>query len=431
MKIRKTDFDRRRFVELAASSFLGVSASSSVSFNAGEVLGESTGPALIPRHKPAKQLIYLFMAGGMSHIDTFDLKPDHANQGPTRPINTKVDGMRVSTHLPNLARHADKLSVVNSLTSTAGDHEKGNYFMHTSYEQRATIRHPGLGAWAQRMHGKLNPTMPGSVFIGKESRFHGSGGFFEPEFEPLAISDPRFGLKYSHRTVQPERFDRRMSLVNDLDLEFLENYHSKPVRAYGDMYEDAVRLMESPDLAAFNIHREDEATKERYGDDPFGQGCLLARRLIESNVRTVEVSYTGWDTHADNFTAMPLLCSTMDRAVSALLDDLHHIGKLQDTVVVLTTEFGRTPIPNQNSGRDHYPKAFTSVLAGGGLKGGYVYGKTSKGGEEVEENPVTIPDFNATIAHAMGIPIDRELFSPTSRPFTVAHKGEPVLDLFA
>ena len=120
----------------------------------------------------------------------------------------------------------------------------------------------------------------------------------------------------------------------------------------------------------------------------------------------------------------------MDRAVGTLLDDLDRVGKLKDTVVVLTTEFGRTPIPNQNSGRDHYPKAFTSVVAGGGLKGGYVYGKTSKGGEEVEENPVTIPDFNATIAYALGIPIEKELFSPTGRPFTVAHKGEPILDLF-
>ncbi|MEE2935880.1 MAG: DUF1501 domain-containing protein [Planctomycetota bacterium] len=426
---KKTDIDRRRFVELAASSFLGVSAGSSLGFEAGNLLAESDGPSLTPHSKPAKQLVYLFMAGGMSHIDTFDLKPGHENQGSTRPMNTNADGIRVSTHLPNLARHADKLCVVNSLTSTAGDHEKGNYFMHTSYEQRATIRHPGLGAWAQRTQGKLNPTMPGSVFIGKESRFHGSGGFFEPAFEPLAISDPRSGLKYAHRNVQLERFERRRSLSTDLDAEFIERYQSKPVRAYGDMYEDAVRLMDSADLNAFNIHREDEATKERYGDDPFGQGCLLARRLIESNVRAVEVSFTGWDTHADNFTAMPLLCNTMDRAVAALLDDLQRVGKLDETVVVLTTEFGRTPIPNQNSGRDHYPKAFTSLLAGGGFRGGYLYGKTSEGGEEVDENPVTIPDFNATIAYALGIPLKRELFSPTGRPFTVAHKGDPVLDL--
>ena len=281
------------------------------------------------------------------------------------------------------------------------------------------------------MNGKLNPTMPGSVFIGKESRFHGSGGFFEPEFEPLAISEPKSGLKHSRPFVQDDRLARRLDLANDLDAEFLERYHTKPIRAYGEMYDDAVRLMESPDLAAFNINKEDDKTRARYGEDRFGQGCLLARRLIESDVRTVEVSFSGWDTHSNNFTSMPLLCQTMDQAVAALLEDLESIGKLDDTVVVLTTEFGRTPRVNRNMGRDHYPQAFTSVIAGGGFKEGYVYGKTSEGAEEVVENPVTIPDFNATIAYALGIPIDQVLYSPSKRPFTVAHKGEPVLDLFA
>ena len=422
--MKVNDFERRRFLQLAAGSFLGVSTDSLFA-----AAGDTS--ALAPREKPAKQLIYLYMAGGMSHIDTFDLKTANENQGSTRAINTKLEGLQVTSHLPNLAAQADKLCVVNSLTSTAGDHEKGNYFMHTSYEQRATIRHPGLGAWNQKMNGKLNLTMPGSVFIGKESRFHGSGGFFEPEFEPLAISEPKSGLKHSRPFVQDDRLARRLNLANDLDAEFLERYHTKPIRAYGEMYDDAVRLMESPDLNAFNINKEDDKTRARYGEDPFGQGCLLARRLIESDVRTVEVSFSGWDTHSNNFTSMPLLCQTMDQAVAALLEDLESIGKLDDTVVVLTTEFGRTPKVNRNMGRDHYPQAFTSVIAGGGFKDGYVYGKTSEGAEEVVENPVTIPDFNATIAYALGIPIDRVLYSPSKRPFTVAHKGEPVLDLFA
>ena len=419
----KSDFNRRRFLELAAGSFLGVTAN-----NCFGVAGEKS---VIPQlDSPAKQLIYLYMEGGMSHIDTFDLKTGHDNQGSTQPINTNVDGIRVSSHLPNLARHADKLCVVNSLTSTAGDHEKGNYFMHTSYQQRATIRHPGIGSWYHKLKGKLNPTLPASVFIGRESRFHGSGGFFEPEFEPLAINEPESGLKYARALVEKSRFERRLNLANDIDAEFLKRYHSKPIRAYGHMYADAVRLMDSPDLAAFNIHKEDEKTKSRYGSEPFGQGCLLARRLVERNVRTVEVSFGGWDTHQNNFTSLPELCHTMDQAVAALLDDLERVGKLKDTVVVLTTEFGRTPLINQNVGRDHYPQAFTSVLAGGGFKGGYVHGKTSAGGEEVVENSMTIPDFNATIAHALGIPVDHVLYSPPVRPFTVAHKGKPQLGLF-
>jgi hypothetical protein len=420
----KSDFNRRRFLELAAGSFLGVTASNSF----GAAGGKSAFP--LPAN-PAKQLIYLYMEGGMSHIDTFDLKTGHDNQGSTRPINTNVNGIRVSSHLPNLAKHADKLCIVNSLTSTAGDHEKGNYFMHTSYQQRATIRHPGIGSWYHKLKGKLNPTLPASVFIGRESRFHGSGGFFEPEFEPLAINEPQSGLKYARRLVDENRFERRINLANDIDAEFLKRYHSKPIRAYGHMYADAVRLMDSPDLAAFDINREDENTKNRYGSEPFGQGCLLARRLIEKDVRSVEVSFGGWDTHQNNFTSIPELCHTMDQAVAALLDDLNRVGKLNDTVVVLTTEFGRTPQINQNVGRDHYPQAFTSVLAGGGFKGGYIHGKTSEGGEEVIENSMTIPDFNATIAHALGIPVDHVLYSPTVRPFTVAHKGKPQLGLLA
>ena len=420
----KSDFNRRRFLELAAGSFLGVTASNS--FGAGG--GESAIPQLAD---PAKQLIYLYMEGGMSHIDTFDLKTGHENQGSTKPIHTNVDGIHVSSHLPNLAKHADKLCIVNSLTSTAGDHEKGNYFMHTSYQQRATIRHPGIGSWYHKLKGKINPTLPGSVFIGRESRFHGSGGFFEPEFEPLAINEPKSGLKYAKSLVENTRFHRRLKLANDIDAEFLKRYHSKPIRAYGHMYADAVRLMDSPDLNAFNIHQEDAKTQQRYGTEPFGQGCLLAKRLIERNVRTVEVSFGGWDTHQNNFTSLPELCHTMDQAVSALLDDLADIGKLNDTVVVLTTEFGRTPQINQNVGRDHYPQAFTSVLAGGGFKGGYVHGKTSEGAEEVLEGSMTIPDFNATIAYALGIPVDYVLYSPTVRPFTVAHKGNPQLELLS
>ncbi|MFL2927653.1 MAG: DUF1501 domain-containing protein [Opitutales bacterium] len=420
----KTDYNRRRFLELAAGSFLGVSASNSF----GAAGKESAIPQLAD---PAKQLIYLYMEGGMSHLDTFDLKTGHENQGSTQPINTNVDGIRVSSHLPNLARHADKLCIVNSLTSTAGDHEKGNYFMHTSYQQRATIRHPGIGSWYHKLKGKLNPTLPASVFVGRESRFHGSGGFFEPEFEPLAINEPQSGLKYARSLVEKNRFERRINLANDIDAEFLKRYHSKPIRAYGHMYADAVRLMDSPDLAAFDIHREDEKTKSRYGSEPFGQGCLLARRLIERNVRSVEVSFGGWDTHQNNFTSLPELCHTMDQAVAALLDDLERVGKLNDTVVVLTTEFGRTPQINQNVGRDHYPQAFTSVLAGGGFKGGYIHGKTSDGAEEVVEGSMTIPDFNATIAYALGIPVDYVLYSPTVRPFTVAHKGKPQLGLLS
>jgi len=365
-------------------------------------------------------------------MDTFDPKPGHENQGPVKAIKTNVDGMRISEYLPSLARHGDKLAIVNSLTSTAGAHQQGNYLMHTSYEERATIRHPGIGAWMLKFKGRLNPNLPGSVFVGGNSRINGGGGFFEPEFEPLAINDPNSGLKNSKRRgMSEEMFDHRLELAGKFDQDFHNQYNVKEVRAYTQMYDDAVRIMTSRDLAAFDLRQEDERIREQYGDNSFGQGCLLARRLIEHDVRAVEVSYGGWDTHNNNFISVPEKCEVLDRAVSTLLSDLERRGKLHETMVVLTTEFGRTPRINQNAGRDHYPKAFSSVLAGGGIRGGMVWGKTDAGGENVIEDAVKIPDFNATIAYGLGLPLDHVLYSPSKRPFTVAHKGEPVAQLLA
>lgn len=416
-------------MEGTAKTFLGVGALG-LTTRGQSALGPNLG--LSQRADAAKHVIYLYMGGGMTHIDTFDTKPGHDNQGQTKTIKTNVDGIRISEYLPSLAKQADKLAIVRSLTSTAGAHSQGNYLMHTSYEQRATIRHPGIGAWALKFKGRMNPNLPGSVFVGGNSRINGGGGFFEPEYEPLAINDPNSGLKNSRlRGMNQEMFDHRLELAGKFDSEFHDKYDVKQVRAYSQMYDDAVRIMQSEDLKAFNLADEDEMTRERYGNNPFGQGCLLARRLVEHDVRSVEVSYGGWDMHNNVFVSAPERCAVLDQAMGALLEDLDRRGKLEETVVVLTTEFGRTPRINQNAGRDHYPKAFSSVLAGGGIKGGIAYGETDAGAENVTVNPVKIPDFNATIAHALGLPLDHVLYSPSKRPFTVAHKGKPVLDLFA
>ncbi len=424
------EFSRRRFMETTAKSLLGVGAVGLTTRSGQAALGPNLG--LPDRIDGAKQLIYLYMGGGMTHLDTFDTKPGHKNQGETKTINTNVDDIKLSEYMPTLARRADKLAIVRSLTSIAGAHDQGNYYMHTSYDQRATIRHPGLGAWALKYKGRMNPNLPGTVFIGGNSRIVGGGGFFEPEYEPLAISDPASGLKNSKlRGVDQDEFDHRLDLARKFDTDFHQRYDVKQVRAYTQMYDDAVRIMQSKDLKAFNLSDEDEETRERFGNNSFGQGCLLARRLIENDVRAVEVSLGGWDMHNNVFIAAPEKCAILDQAMAALLDDLERRGRLDSTVVVLTTEFGRTPQINQNAGRDHYPKAFSSVLAGGGFKGGYVYGRTDEGGENVIENPVKIPDFNATIAYAMGMPLDNVIYSPSKRPFTVADKGKPVLNLLA
>ncbi|MEM9280540.1 MAG: DUF1501 domain-containing protein [Verrucomicrobiota bacterium] len=376
-------------------------------------------------------MIYLYMNGGMSHLDTFDPKPGGEVMGPTKKIRTKVDDLVLSDNLPRLARHADKLAVINSMTSTQGAHKQGNYFMHTSYEPRSSVIHPAMGAWLLKLDGRHNEEIPGNVVIGNESS-HPGAGFFEPSLSPLMIRNPEDGLKYSSMPagMTADRFDFHRDLALKLDQPFIEKYDQKNVRAYTEMYDDAVRLMRSKDLAAFDLSGEPEGLKVRYGKNNFGQGCLLARRLVEHGVRFVEVSFGSWDTHNSNFVAVPDKAGTLDVALSTLLDDLQKRGLLEDTLVVLATEFGRTPEINVNEGRDHYPQAFSCLMAGGGIKGGQVYGKTDERGSKVVENKVKVEDFNATIGFALGLKLDQVLFSPSKRPFTVVDKGQPVTALF-
>ena len=221
-------------------------------------------------------------------------------------------------------------------------------------------------------------------------------------------------------------------MTEQLNENFSTAYPQKQVRAYSDLYKDAVKLMKSDDLNAFDITQEPESMNELYGTTNFGQGCLLARRLIENKVRYVEVTRGGWDTHNDNFNAVANNCLDIDKALSGLLTDLELRGLLKETLVVLTSEFGRTPNINGRDGRDHWPYCFTAFLAGGGIKGGVSYGETDdQGRSPVEGKPIKPEDLNATIAYSLGLPLQDVQYSPSGRPFTVAHKGEPLFDVLA
>lgn len=422
---RSDELSRRGFLSQTAGGLLGVSLMPSLA---------PTGLFAQTRNPSAKanKVIYLYMSGGMSHMDTFDPKPGADEQGPVQAIDTNVDGIKISEYLPSLARQMDKMALVRSLSSTQGAHEQGQYFMHSSYTPRGTIQHPGLGAWMHRLDGRKNSTLPASVRIGGSSRGSGSG-FLESKFAPLVINNPNDGLKNSKRRqgMSEKEFKDRLDLASAFDEEFHRRYNHKKVRAYTDMYEDAIRLMKSEDLKAFDLNKESKDVRDEYGDNSFGQGCLLARRLIENDVRFVEVSLGGWDTHNNNFDSVSRRAGVLDQAMATLISDLERRGLLEETLVVLATEFGRTPRINENDGRDHFPKAFSGVLAGGGIKGGQAYGVTDETSSNVLDQRVSVPDFNATIAHALGLPLDEVVYSPSKRPFTVAHKGRPVIDLLA
>lgn len=421
-----SDIDRRDFLAYSAKAFLGV----------GLMPAAVRGMALAgdsPLSRPtAKNVIYLYMAGGMSHLDTFDLKQGTDFQGATRSIKTNVPGLSMSGYLPGLAKQMDKLAVINSMFSNQGAHEEGRYFMHSSYTKRGTTKHPGIGSWLVKMDGSRNPNLPGVVHIGSPNP-GGGNGFLEQRFAPLVVGNPEAGLQDSQRraSMSEGEFHDVVSLTNAFDAEFHARYKSKKVEAYSEMYDDALKLMGSRDLAAFEIDKEPKQLRDQYGSNSFGQGCLLARRLVEHDVRFVEVTLGNWDTHTNNFERVEENAAVLDQALTALLKDLEMRGMLEETMVVLATEFGRTPKINENEGRDHSPTAFSCVLAGGGIQGGQVYGKTDESGKNVLEDRVDVPDFNATIAYALGLPIEKTIYSSTGRPFRVADKGRPIMDLFS
>ena len=441
--IRGTDIPTRRaFLTRMAGSLLGASA---VATGGPQALAHflhhgpqdpqdpktSANPLVLGRAS-AKHVIYLFMRGGMSHIDTFDPKPGKSTGGPTEALATRADGVRIGSYFPKLAEQMDKVCLVSSLTSRQGAHSQAQYLMRTSFEQRGTIQHPSLGAWCHHLGGRHNPTLPGHVIVGGGSDMPGVG-FFPPEFTPLPIGSAEDGLQNAAlpRGVDETRFQRRLQRLAELDQAFGARQQQRSVQSYSKAYGEAVALMRSSDLAAFDLDLESAAMQAAYGNTPFGAGCLLARRLVEHGVRYVEVVSDGWDTHADNFDRLGDLCPPIDQGLSALLADLDARGLLQKTLVVLVSEFGRTPDIDQDQGRNHYPKAFTGLLAGGGVRGGQRYGATDAEGRDIVTEPTSIQDFNATIAHACGIPTDYVLTSPSGRPFKVADKGSPLTSLFA
>ncbi|MDO7677749.1 MAG: DUF1501 domain-containing protein [Pirellulales bacterium] len=417
-------FDRRRFLEQAAKSLLGVSLVPAMSRAVSAAEAESTGKA--------KRLIYLFMSGGMTHLDTFDLKPGHPNQGATKPIGTNVAGIAISEFLPVLATEFDKIAVIRSMFTQTGDHEDGEYLMRTSYDQIATERHPSVGPWIQKFRGRQSKSLPDTVLIGAPPR-HPGAGFLDPSFSPLPIGDPNRGLE---NTVPPayltaESFEKRVDLIQQFDKKFRQKFKSRDLQSYTDFYAEATSLLSSGELKAFDLNQEKKEDRDRYGRDAFGQGCLLARRLIESNVRCVEVTCGGWDMHTSIYNAgtLPSRAGIMDRALGNLIKDLSKSGLLDETLIVLTTEFGRSPQLNYNAGRDHHPAVFSTVLAGGGIRGGQLYGSSDSAGHAVDQDGVSPADFNATIATALGLPLTKEIFSPTGRPFKVAHDGKAIAKL--
>lgn len=416
------ELSRRQFAKQIAKTYLGVNALAYGS----ELIGEPV------RTPSARYVIFLNMTGGMTHIDTFDPKPENKDvMGETTAINTSADGIQLGNWLPKTAQQMHLASLVRSVNSNQGAHDQANYLLHTSYQKRGTIVHPSMGSWISKKCGKINKTLPDNVKINGGSGIIGAG-YFESKHGPLPLGNPNAGIQNVKKSkyVEETMYHRRLDASRVLNKDFNQDFPQKQVRAYTDLYDNAISLMRSKDLEAFDLTKEPQELRDRYGSDNFGQGCLLARRLVENQVRFIEVSYGGWDMHNDVFGNMETRGAVLDSGLSSLLEDLNVRGLLSQTMVVVASEFGRSPeVKAGRVGRDHHPSAFSVFFAGGGVKEGFVYGKSDKRAHYVEENGVDIPSINATIAYAMGLSVEKITYSPSGRPFKVSNGKPPILDI--
>ncbi len=372
-----------------------------------------------------KACILLWMNGGPSHIDTFDPKPGTKTGGEFKAIETRIKGAKFSEHLPLVAEQADKLAVIRSMTTKEGNHDRAAYLMHTGYAPSTTLQHPSLGAWVSHELGDEAAELPNFVSIRGASI---GSGFLGVQHGPFSIQKPGEGVRNLPlaKDVDAARFNRRLEALAALQNDFRAETGRREIASHDVVYQKAVRLMRSPLVKAFEIKEEPQELQKKYGDSDFGRGCLMARRLVESGVKFIEVTLDGWDTHIDNFSGVRNLCRDLDPGMSALLADLSERKLLDDTLVIWIGEFGRTPVVNQAHGRDHHPAAWSAVLAGSGSRGGIAYGSSDPEGNKVASDPVTVPDLFATIATLIGMDPKHEVMSPVGRPIAVSDGGKAI-----
>lgn len=417
------DLNRRGFVKLGIGGLMSMLFAQFLDPTMAKALGKA-GAA-----KP-KNCILLWMNGGPSHLDTWDPKPGATTGGPFKAIKTRASGIEICEHMPQIADVADHLAIVRSMSTKEGNHQRAQYLMHTGYTPNPTVTHPSLGAWVNEELGNPNSDMPNFVSISGPSY---SAGFLGVQYGPLVVQDfnkPLLNVQYASN-VDDRRFDTRQSALNMLENDFAAQTGDIKVKGRQSVYAKAVKLMRSPRLKAFEIAEEPDAVKSAYGDTNFGKGCLMARRLVESGVRFVEVVLDGWDTHQDNFNRTQKQMSIYDPAMAALIKDLKQRDLLDSTLIIWMGEFGRTPKINPNEGRDHFPGAWSAVMAGGGVRGGQSYGATDADGLKVADKPVQTADFFATVATLLGMNPAKSFMTPVGRPISITEKGTPIRDLIA
>ncbi len=444
---------RRTWLKSAAAGVCTVSASGWLPALADRVANDP---------KRRRHCIVLWMGGGPSQLDTFDLKPEHENGGEFKETKTNVPGLRFSEHLPQLAKQADKLAIIRSLSTKEGDHTRGTHLMQTGQPPMGAIKYPSMGSVLARELGDRSDALPNFISVSQGRLFSDSTtgpGFLGPRYSPLRVTGTggQFqppgnrannnnaasfasmdipGLK-PPAGIDAERNARRLKLLEMQQQSFISQHASPAALAHKTVYDGALQLMNGDSAVAFDLSKEPEKLRRQYGEGVFGQGCLLARRLIEHGAAFVEVNLdssttasVGWDTHSNIFESVKSLSQELDTGWATLMRDLDERGLLESTTILWMGEFGRTPKINSQGGRDHFPQAWTCVLGGGGIAGGQAYGRTSKDGQRVEENKCGVGNVLATLCSALGVDPSSQHETNTGRPVALVD-AEPIEELLA
>jgi uncharacterized protein (DUF1501 family) len=449
-----------RMPTLSRREWLTLTSAGVVTFSMSGWL-ENLAAAAANNPQRRRSCILLWMNGGPSQMDTFDLKPGTANGGPFKEIATAVPGIKISEHLPNIAKHMKDMVIVRSMSTKESDHGRASYLMRTGRVPTGPVQYPTLGSVFSKELGNPEAELPNFVSIAPFRALSPAAygpGFLGPQYAPLVVGEGAINFGPQQQTnvdqllkvedldlpngVNTRRASTRVQLLRDMEQEFMARRPGTAPLAHSTAYQRAVTLMRSAAAKAFNISEEPKNVRDAYGRDIFGQGCLLARRLIEHGVPFVEVTHStapglngtlGWDTHQNNFDNVRSLSGVLDKGWSMLMTDLKQRGLLDTTLIVWMGEFGRTPrIASERKGRDHWANSWSTVLAGGGVKGGQVIGRTSKDGTTVEERAVSVPDLLASVSLALGVDFMKQNASNVGRPIRIVEPtAKPIKEVLA
>ncbi|MGJ8634597.1 MAG: DUF1501 domain-containing protein [Luteolibacter sp.] len=390
----------------------------------------------LPQHDPvAQSVIHIFLPGGMSHQESFDPKPFSPAEyrGPFGAIDTKIPGIQFSQFMKETAKIADKITVIRSMSHGEAAHERGTHNMFTGYRPSPALAFPSIGSVVSHELGSRND-LPPYVCVPNVPNEFANSGYLPSAYGPFALgADPAKGSNFKVRDlnlakdVDDERFHRRRSLLQTVDDHFRKLEKSDALDSMDAFYQHAYKLISSQKAReAFDMSKEPEKIKEEYGKNQAGQRMLLARRLVEGGVRFVSLTAGGWDHHDNIKAGIEKNMPPTDRAIATLIRDLDRRGMLENTLVMVTSEFGRTPKINPTGGRDHWPRVFSTMLAGGGVKGGHIHGASDALGGEPEEDKVGIQDLAKTLYHQIGIKAESEIMSPGDRPIEIVDGGEVI-----